>query len=273
METTIRLGSFLTIFAVMAIWEIYAPRRPLMQAKHKRWLTNIFIVLADALLLRLMGGLVAYSAAIYAAQHGWGWLNITAWPFWLEFIIALLLLDFALYLQHVASHYVSLLWRLHQVHHTDLDIDLTTGVRFHPVEIGLSMLYKIALVIAIGAPPWAVLVFEIILNGAALFNHSNVYLPEKMDRWLRKIIVTPDMHRVHHSTLIRETNSNFGFSVSWWDRLCGTYRAEPAAGQLGMEIGLKEYRDFQALGFLSILLLPFRRLLTAAYPKQDNKRS
>jgi sterol desaturase/sphingolipid hydroxylase (fatty acid hydroxylase superfamily) len=272
-ETALRLGSFLAIFAVMASWEALRPRRPLSQPKYTRWLTNLGIVVADALLLRLMGALVAYSAALYAQQHGWGVFNHTGWPLWLEFALALLILDFAIYLQHFASHHVSLLWRLHQVHHTDLDVDLTTGVRFHPVEIGLSMLYKVALVLLLGASPWAVLIFEIVLNGAALFNHSNAYLPAKLDRYLRIILVTPDMHRVHHSTIVRETNSNFGFSVPWWDKLCGTYRASPAAGQQGLEIGLKQYRDFAGLGFFNILLMPFRRLRTDTYPKQDTKKT
>jgi sterol desaturase/sphingolipid hydroxylase (fatty acid hydroxylase superfamily) len=257
METAIRIGIFLTFFALLALWEYWRPRRVLSQIKRTRWLTNLSLVVVDALVLRLMGGIVAFAAAVYVQQQGWGWLNNVAWPYWLEFIIALVLLDFALYLQHVATHHVPLLWRLHRVHHTDLDIDLTTGVRFHPIEIGLSMLYKIVLVIALGAAPWAVLVFELILNGASLFNHSNIYIPEKIDRRVRKFVITPDMHRVHHSTIVKETNSNFGFSIALWDRACGTYCKTPALGHLGMEIGLKEYRDPQGLGFIQLLLLPF----------------
>lgn len=257
METAVRIGSFLAIFALLAGWEFWRPRRVLSQAKHVRWLTNLSLVVVDALVLRLMGGVVAFAAAVYVQQHGWGWFNNVAWPYWLEFIIAIVLLDFGLYLQHVTTHRVPWLWRLHRVHHTDLDIDLTTGVRFHPIEIGLSMIYKVVLVTALGAAPWAILVFEIILNGASLFNHSNVYIPEKIDRRVRRVIVTPDMHRVHHSTRVEETNSNFGFSISLWDYACGTYRKAPALGQLGMEIGLNEYRDPQRLGFLQLLLLPF----------------
>lgn len=271
METAIRIGIFLTMFALLAGWEFWWPRRALSQAKRVRWLTNLSLVVVDALVLRLMGGIVAFAAAIYVQQHGWGWLNNVAWPYWLEFIIALALLDFALYLQHVASHYVPILWRLHRVHHTDLDIDLTTGVRFHPIEIGLSMLYKIMLVVALGVTPWAVLVFEIILNAASLFNHSNIYIPEKIDKRVRRFIITPDMHRVHHSTIVKETNSNFGFSISLWDRACGTYRKAPALGQLGMEIGLKEYRDPQRLGFVKLLLLPFHGTLGNYSLQKDEK--
>lgn len=259
METTLRLGSFILIFVLLALWERLRPRRPLTQNKFQRWLTNLSLVAIDTLLLRLMGGLVAVSAAAYAQQHGWGWLNAMAWPYWLEFIIVLLMLDFALYLQHVATHYWPPLWRLHKVHHTDLDIDLTTGVRFHPVEIALSMLYKVTIVIAVGADPWAVVVFEVILNATSLFVHSNAYIPDTVDQRLRQVLVTPDMHRVHHSTIPRETNSNFGTFISWWDKLCGTYRPAPAQGQLDMEIGLKEHRDARKLGFWQIVVLPFRR--------------
>lgn len=259
METTLRLGSFLVVFALLALWEVWRPRRALTQHKFQRWLTNLSLVAADTLLLRLMGGLVAYSAALYAAQHGWGWLNAVHWPSWVEFIIVILALDFALYLQHVMSHFLPVFWRLHKVHHTDLDIDVTTGVRFHPIEIGVSMLYKVGIVTALGASPWAVLIFEVILNATSLFTHSNAYVPEKIDRTLRHALVTPDMHRVHHSTLPHETNSNFGTFISWWDKLCGTYRPAPAQGQLGMEIGLKEYRDPRKLSFWKVVALPFRR--------------
>ncbi len=272
METAIRIGSFLTIFALLALWEYWRPRRALSQLKRARWLANLSLVVVDAIVLRLMGGIVAFAAAVYVQQQGWGWLNNVIWPYWLEFIVALVLLDFALYLQHFATHRLPILWRLHRVHHTDLDIDLTTGVRFHPIEIGLSMLYKIALVMALGVTPWAVLVFEIILNAASLFNHSNIYIPEKIDRQVRRFIITPDMHRVHHSTRVSETNSNFGFSISLWDRACGTYCKAPALGQLGMEIGLKEYRDPRRLGFLQLLLLPFHGTL-GNYSRQKDEPS
>ena len=258
METALRIGSFVLIFALLALWEALRPRRPLTQAKRRRWLTNLALVVTDTLVLRLMGGAVAYAAAVYVQQRGWGWLNAVDWPYWLEFIMVIIALDFALYLQHVMSHYLPVFWRLHKVHHTDLDIDLTTGIRFHPLEIGVSMLYKVGVVTALGADPWAVLIFEVILNGTALFTHSNIDIPEKFDQLLRRVLVTPDMHRVHHSTTPRETNSNFGTFISVWDRLCGTYRQAPALGQLGMEIGLQEYRNPKALNFFSLLLVPFR---------------
>lgn len=259
METTLRLGSFLVVFVLLALWETRWPRRALTQHKFQRWLTNLSLIAADTLLLRLMGGLVAYGAALYAAQHGWGLFNAVRWPQWVEFIIVIFALDFALYLQHVMSHFLPVFWRLHKVHHTDLDIDVTTGVRFHPIEIGVSMLYKVGIVTALGASPWAVLIFEVILNATSLFTHSNAYIPEKIDHALRYALVTPDMHRVHHSTIPHETNSNFGTFISWWDKLCGTYRPAPAQGQLGMEIGLKEYRDPRKLGFREVVVLPFRR--------------
>lgn len=267
METLIRLGSFSALFVLMALWEAWRPRRKLTQPKASHWRTNLSLLALDALLVRLLLGAGAYATALYAGQHGWGLFNLIAWPAWVEFLLAWLLLDFALYLQHVISHALPVFWRLHRVHHTDLDFDLTTGVRFHPVEIIISMIYKIAAVTALGASPWVVLVFEVILNGASVFNHGNVHIPEKMDRWLRLIIVTPDMHRVHHSSVVNETNSNFGFSISLWDRLCGTYRAQPALGQLGFEIGLKEYRA--RLNFLDLLLLPLRGKLGQYSFKKD----
>lgn len=259
METALRVGSFLAVFILLAIWETRRPRRALNQPKARRWFANLSMVLLDVLLLRLMGGVVAYSVAVYAQAQGWGLFNSLAWPGWIEFIIVLIVLDFALYVQHMLSHHVPLLWRLHRVHHTDLDIDLTTGVRFHPVEIGLSMLYKVALVIVLGADPWAVLVFEMLLNVCSMYNHSNIFISEPVDRILRRVVITPDMHRVHHSTIIKETNSNFGFSIAFWDRLCGTYRDAPALGQLTMNIGLDEYRDARQLRLSQLLLLPFRR--------------
>lgn len=271
METAFRVGSFVVVFVLLAGWELWRPRRVLSQPKSRRWLYNLSLVLVDSLLLRLMGGIVAFAAAVYAQQHGWGWLNAVHWPQWIEFVIVIFALDFALYLQHVMSHFLPVFWRLHKVHHTDLDIDLTTGVRFHPIEIGVSMLYKVGIVTALGASPWAVLIFEVILNAMALFTHSNAYIPEKLDHALRRALVTPDMHRVHHSTIPHETNSNFGTFVSWWDRLCGTYRAAPALGQLGMEIGLKEYRDPTRLGFVQLLLLPLHNTPANDSLQKDEK--
>lgn len=272
METAIRFGSFIAVFIVMALWEARRPRRSSTQPKSRHWLTNLSLLAVDVLALRLLLGVGAFATALYAEQHGWGLFNLTSWPYWLEFLLAWLLLDFALYLQHVLSHALPVFWRLHRVHHSDLDFDLTTGVRFHPVEIFLSMLYKMAAVAALGAPPWAVLIFEVVLNGASVFNHGNVHLPEKIDRWLRLMIVTPDMHRVHHSSVVNETNSNFGFSISLWDYLCGTYRAQPSLGQLGFEIGLKEFRDPQQLGFWGLLLLPLRgRFGQYSFKKEEGR--
>jgi sterol desaturase/sphingolipid hydroxylase (fatty acid hydroxylase superfamily) len=205
--------------------------------------------------LRVTVGGVAYTAAVFAAEQGVGLLHWHPLPAWAAAAMTFLVLDFAIYLQHVLFHAVPLLWRLHHVHHADLDFDATTGLRFHPLEILLSLGFKAAVVVLLGAVSWAVVAFEVLLNAASVFNHGNVALPERLDRWLRWIVVTPDMHRVHHSTCVVETNSNFGFSVSWWDRLCGTYRAQPALGQGGMDIGLRDYRVPFNLG--QLLLLPF----------------
>lgn len=271
METFIRLGSFITLFILVAWWETRRPRRPLTEPRTGHWRTNLALLVTDVLVLRFTLGAAALMTAEYSLQHGWGWFNSVEWPGWLEFVLALLLLDFALYLQHVLSHALPVFWRLHRVHHTDLDFDLSTGVRFHPLEILLSMLYKMAVVAALGAPVWAVLVFEVILNGASVFNHGNVHIPEKTDRWLRWFVVTPDMHRVHHSSVVNETNSNFGFSISVWDRLCGTYRAQPALGQQEFEVGLKECRARLGLG--ALLWLPFRRALGQYSLRRDSSEA
>ena len=200
-------------------------------------------------------GGVLFAAAAFAADHSIGVMHWLAVPRWLGWIVTVLALDFAVYLQHVVFHALPILWRLHRVHHADLDFDATTGLRFHPLEILLSLGLKAAVVVLLGAVPWAVIAFEVLLNAASVFNHGNVGLPERHDRWLRWIVVTPDMHRVHHSTYVVETNANFGFSVSWWNRLCGTYRAQPALGQFGMDIGLSDYRTPLTLG--QLVLLPF----------------
>jgi sterol desaturase/sphingolipid hydroxylase (fatty acid hydroxylase superfamily) len=218
--------------------------------------TNLGLTLLNTVLVRVAVGGVAYTAAAFAADQGVGLLHWRPLPAWAAAAVTLLVLDFALYLQHVLFHALPVLWRLHRMHHADLDVDATTGLRFHPLEILLSLGLKAALIVLLGAVPWAVVAFEALLNAASVFNHGNVALPEHHDRWLRWIVVTPDMHRVHHSTRVIETNSNFGFSVSWWDRLCGTYRAQPMLGQVGMDIGLSEYRTPLHLG--QLLLLPFR---------------
>ena len=262
-ETILRLSAFIGIFVVMALIELGAPRRELHHSKPRRWLTNLSISGLNTLLLRLMAMLAVPVAAVGAAEWariaGWGAFNLLGWPFWLEILIAIVVLDLAIYGQHVLFHKVPVLWRLHQVHHADVDFDVSTALRFHPVEIALSMLIKIAVVLALGAPAIAVVLFEIILNGCAMFNHANIKLPGWLDAVLRRILVTPDMHRVHHSVIRRETDSNFGFNLSIWDRIFGTYRAQPEAGHTGMTIGLSEYQSEDPTRFSWSLLLPFRR--------------
>jgi len=257
-EGAIRLVSFAGILAVMAGWELLAPRRPLHESKAVRWVSNLGLVVVDTLLLRLLFPVLAVGMATLAAQEGWGLLNRTALPAWLAFVLAVVLLDGVIYLQHVMFHAVPALWRLHRMHHTDLDFDTTTGLRFHPIEILLSMGIKLAAVTVLGPPPGAVLVFEVLLNGMALFNHGNLRLPLALDRWLRLLVVTPDMHRVHHSIYPGETNSNFGFNLPWWDRLLGTYRAQPRDGHDGMTIGIEQFRDPRELWLHRLLVQPFR---------------
>lgn len=262
-EAAIRLGFFLGIFALMAIWELMAPRRALAVSKAVRWVNNLGLVALNSLLLRLLFPAAAVGMADFASAHGWGLLNHYQTPFWLAVPVAVAAMDFVIWLQHVMVHAIPALWRLHRVHHADLDYDLTTGARFHPFEIILSMLIKMATVMVLGPPVIAVILFEVILNGMAMFNHGNVRLPEKLDRILRILVVTPDMHRVHHSVEDDETNSNFGFNLSWWDRLFGTYRDQPRAGHLGMTIGIHKYRGLAEVSWLpGLLTLPFRGKIT-----------
>ncbi len=257
----IRLAVFAGVFLVMALVELVWPKRKLIVSKRKRWLTNIGISVVGTALLRLMAILAvpiaAIAAAFYAQSHHIGLLNQVSWPQWLKVVIALLVLDLAIWAQHLASHKIALFWRLHQVHHADRDIDVTTAVRFHPVEIGLSMLWKIVVVVPLGASPLAVFLFEVILNACAMFNHANIALPAWFDRILRQFIVTPDMHRVHHSVLRREHDSNYGFNLSLWDRLFRTYTAQPEAGHQGMTIGLTPYQSEAPTRFGWSLWLPF----------------
>jgi sterol desaturase/sphingolipid hydroxylase (fatty acid hydroxylase superfamily) len=239
----VRFGFFAGVFLLMAAAELLAPRRRLTANKPRRWLSNLALVGINALMLRLVLPLGAAGVAVLVLQRGWGLFNNVAVPNWAAIVIAIVALDFVIYLQHVLFHAVPLLWRLHRVHHADLDIDVSTGLRFHTVEILVSMLIKLAAVVLLGPPPVAVLAFEVLLNATAMFNHSNVRLPLGLDRVLRLLLVTPDMHRVHHSAVSRETNSNFGFNLPWWDLLLGTYRAQPAAGHESMTIGLAAWRD------------------------------
>lgn len=269
-EPAIRLGAFLGVLLAMAAWEAAAPRRPRAVPRWVRWPSNLGLVVLNTVVLRLTLPAAAVGVAVLGAQRGWGLLNNVVLPEWGQIAIALLVLDLAIYLQHVMFHAVPALWRLHRMHHADLDFDVTTGARFHPIEILLSMGLKLAVVVALGAPPVAVLIFEVMLNATAMFNHGNVGLPGWLDRVLRWIVVTPDMHRVHHSVIPRETNSNFGFNLPWWDRLLGTYRAQPVAGHEGMTIGLDQFRDPGQLRLDKMLIQPFAASL-GAYP--INRRS
>ena len=258
-EPIIRLTAFAGVFAIMAVWEMFAPRRPQAHGRWTRWPSNIGIVILNTVVLRTIIPTTAVAIALFAQQHGWGLFNLVALPGWIAIILTVLLLDLAIYVQHVVFHYVPALWRLHRMHHADLEFDVTTGIRFHPVEIILSMAIKLAVVIVIGAPAVAVLIFEVLINATAMFNHSNVRFGQGLDKLLRLIVVTPDMHRVHHSVLRRETDSNFGFNVPWWDRMFGTYRDQPEAGHDAMTIGIEQFRALGELRLDRILSQPFRR--------------
>lgn len=260
METLIRLSAALGIFVSMVGWEWLRPRRTLTYPRLQRWPINLGLALLNMLVIRFSIGSVAYLSAVKAQQLDWGLLHIGHIPYELAILITVLTLDIAIYGQHILMHKWPLLWRLHQVHHTDLDFDATTAVRFHPFEILLSLAYKVVCIFLVGAEPLAVIAFEIILNGAATFNHSNVAIPERVGHLLRYILVTPDMHRIHHSTVPSETDSNYGFWISCWDRLFKTYTANPQQAQLVMPIGLAGYRHNKALSLLKLLALPFKRL-------------
>ena len=257
-EPLIRMGFFLGILLAMAIWEVAAPRRRREIPRLLRWSSNLGIVVIDTLLVRLTFPIVAVGLALLAQERGWGLFNILDVPVWVAFIVSVLALDLAIYLQHVMFHAVPALWRLHRMHHADLEFDVTTGLRFHPVEILLSMGIKLAVVAALGPPAVAVLVFEVLLNATAMFNHSNIAIPPAADRLLRLIVVTPDMHRVHHSIHPSETNSNFGFNMPWWDRLLGTYRAQPREGHEAITIGIEQFRTRRDLWLDRMLIQPLR---------------
>jgi len=256
-EVLIRLISFFSIFVIVALCELASPKRRLTVSKSGRWINNLGVILLDTLMVRLLMPATAVSVAMSAQRDGWGLINSFQIPTLPAVVIGLLALDCIIYLQHLMFHAVPLLWRLHMVHHADLDIDVSTGLRFHPVEILISMGIKIAAVAALGPPVIVVILFEIILNGTAMFNHGNISLPAAVDAYLRLLVVTPDMHRVHHSVTIRETNSNFGFNFPWWDRLFGTYRGQPVAGHTGMTIGLSQFRQADQLTLARLLILPF----------------
>ncbi len=256
-EPAIRLGFFLGVLGLMAAWEVAAPRRRRAFSRWVRWPGNFGIVVFNTLVVRLLFPAAAVGMAWLAAERGWGLFNALEVAGALAVLASVVALDLVVYLQHVMFHAVPALWRLHRMHHADLDFDVTTGARFHPVEIVLSMLIKLAAVAVLGAPPVAVLVFEVLLNATAMFNHGNVRIPPAVDRVLRWFVVTPDMHRVHHSIRPAETNSNFGFNLPWWDRLLGTYRAQPAAGHEGMTIGIEQFREGRDLRLDRLLVQPF----------------
>jgi sterol desaturase/sphingolipid hydroxylase (fatty acid hydroxylase superfamily) len=257
-EGTLRLLAFLAMLGAVAVWEMLAPRRQRVLSRAARWPHNLGLLLVDALVVRIVAPGVAIGVAMAAGERGWGLLNLVPVPSWVALLVAVALLDLAIYFRHVMFHAVPTLWRLHRVHHADLEFDATTGVRFHPVEILISTGIKCAAVAAVGAPPLAVLIFEIVLNATAVFNHANASLPESIERWLRWLVVTPDMHRVHHSVEYDESSSNFGFSLPLWDRLFGTYRAQPRLGHARMTLGVDAFRAPGEERLDQLLLQPFR---------------
>jgi sterol desaturase/sphingolipid hydroxylase (fatty acid hydroxylase superfamily) len=256
-EAAIRLGFFFGVFLLVALWELLSPRRVLTTSKPIRWLSNMGVVAIDTLAVRAIFPIIGIHIAFTAQEKGWGLLNVIDLPELLSMLIGILILDLIVYLQHVMFHAVPILWRLHMMHHADLDYDVTTGLRFHPIEIIISMIIKMTAIAALGPSVFTVIIFEIVLNATAMFNHGNLKLPFNIDKYLRLLVVTPDMHRVHHSVTIRETNSNFGFNFPWWDRLFGTYRAQPSAGHEGMTIGLSQFRDPKRNTLHWMLALPF----------------
>ena len=262
-EPLIRMGFFFGVFALVALWELASPRRVLKLSRKQRWTANLGIVLLNTVIVRLLFPAAAVGMAALSVENGWGLLNNFDVPFSLAVPLAVVAMDFVIWLQHVMVHAVPALWRLHRVHHADLDYDLTTGARFHPIEIVLSMGIKFATIALLGAPVLAVVIFEVLLSACAMFNHGNIHLPSELDRVLRWFLVTPDMHRVHHSVEDDESNSNFGFNLTWWDRLFGTYREQSRAGQLGMTIGIHGHTDPHEVARLpGMLVLPFKGQIT-----------
>ncbi|MBX2847830.1 MAG: sterol desaturase family protein [Acidiferrobacterales bacterium] len=257
-EANLRLGFFVGVFALLAIIEFVTPRRAQTVSKSFRWLNNIGVSVVNTLVLRFTLPVLATGMALLAHDHSFGIFNWISLPFWLACLLSFLIMDFAIYLQHRLFHAVPIFWRLHRMHHTDLEFDVTTAVRFHPVEILISMLIKLIIVALIGAPAVSILIFEIVLNGSAMFNHSNIKLPSWLDKNLRLILVTPDMHRVHHSVHQPETDSNFGFNLPWWDRLCGTYIDQPRDGHTNMQIGIEKFRDSNDTRLDKLLLQPLK---------------
>lgn len=260
-DSTLRLSIFIGVLILMMALEAMFPQRDREQKRQKRWTTNLLLVVMNAFSLKLLGPITAVIAADYALDHGWGLFAYSPipLPLYIEIILGIVLLDFAVYAQHVASHKIPFFWRFHKVHHVDRDIDVTTGIRFHPLESIISMIYKCAIILLLGPITAAVVVFEIVLNASAMFNHANVRLPKKMDSILRLVIVTPDVHRIHHSVIPKETDSNYGFFLSIWDRLCKTYIAQPRDTHHGMTIGLRRYQTAQPSSLIWCLTLPFKK--------------
>ena len=257
-EGLLRMSFFLGVFLIMAVCEVLSPRRRREIPRLFRWSNNLGIVALDSVVVKLCFPLLALGMAVIAGDRSWGLFNLIELPLWIAFVVSIILLDMAIYFQHVLFHRVPMLWRLHRAHHTDLEFDVTTGIRFHPIEIVMSMGIKLILVFVLGPPVIAVLIFEILLNASAMFNHSNFYIPVSLDRVLRRLIVTPDMHRVHHSVLQKETNSNYGFFLPWWDRLFGTYCDQPQEGHEGMQFGIEAYRKREDMRLDQLLVQPFR---------------
>lgn len=268
-EPLVRLTCSAAIFALLLLSELIVPRRHRPVQRRKRWPANFGIAILDSLIVRVFLPTGAVGLAVFARTHGWGLFNAVGWPYWAEVVVAVIVLDAAIYFQHRLFHGISVLWRLHRMHHADLDVDATTGNRFHPIEIGLSMVIKFGMIALVGAPALAVLLFEVLLNATSLFNHANIRIPASLESVLRWLVVTPDMHRVHHSIHRDETDSNYGFNLPWWDRIFRTYRAQPRDGHDGMTLGIQEFRDEKELKLWRTLLQPFRNWKAAdAKPRQ-----
>lgn len=273
-ETSIRLSVFIAILVLMIALEYWLPAKQAHVAKSKRWLSNFGLTIVASIVVRLIVPMGLTGIAIYASEHGWGLFNQITWPLWIMYILSWLTLDILIYWQHRLFHRVPILWRLHKVHHADSHVDASTGLRFHPLEILLSIVIKGIAVAALGVPMLAVIVFEIILNGFSLFNHANIRLPNKIERVVRYFLITQVLHRIHHSQVVRETDTNFGFSVSWWDRLFGTYKGESTKGDSAINLGLVEYpKAAQNAAFWSLLKMPFASIKQShsASNKADDK--
>ena len=270
-EGTIRLSVFLGLVFVLGLSEWAKPRRKRVLSQGQRWFTNFAIAILDSVIVRLLFPAAAVGVALWAQANGYGLFNVLQVPLWLSILISFVVLDFAVWLSHLLSHKVPVFWRFHRMHHSDRDLDVSSALRFHPVEIVGSMLWKVAWVVALGAPAVAVILFEIVLNGTAIFNHANLKLPLAVDRILRLLVVTPDMHRVHHSIIHTETDSNYGFNLPWWDRLFGTYTDQPSLGHEGMTVGLEEWQDSQPANLVWTLKVPLLALESGDQKSAINK--